>query len=146
MCQTPLVCEPISRKTSVPLTKAKPLQKETPQKNKRSCQFTTQSNTKASAFPSLRVQSKHEGTNMKCKPNCAPGGTLRKARLASCSGGILAGSTGECWRTAPARYSPHTRQDPPARDTQPNCSGGILRETHSRATLAGYSAGSTGDS
>ena len=78
----------------------------------------TQSNTKASPFPSLRVHSKHEGANMKCKPTCALGGTLSKTRLASCSGGTLAGSTGECWRAAPARYWPDTRQDPPARDTQ----------------------------
>ena len=55
---------------------------------------------------------------MKCKPNCAPGGTLSKTRLASCSGGILAGSTGEYWQAAPARYWPDTWQDPPARDTQ----------------------------
>ena len=55
---------------------------------------------------------------MKCKPSCAPGGTLSKTRLASCSGGIMAGSTGECWRAAPARFWPDTRKDPPARDTQ----------------------------
>ena len=104
-----------------------------------SCLFTTQSNTKASPFPSLRVHSKHEGTNMKCKPNCGPGGTLSKTRLASCSGGILAGSTGENWRAAPARCC--TRQDPPARDTQRDL--GILGGIHWRATL-GYSAGSAG--
>ena len=84
------------------------------------------------------MHSKHEGTNVKCKPNCAPGGTLSKTRLASCSG-----STGECWRAAPARYWPDTRQDPPARDTQ--------RDTW-RDPLASYSgilsrnlAGSTGE-
>ena len=53
---------------------------------------------------------------MKCKPNCAPGGTLSKTRLASCSGGILAGSTDECWRAG--SIWPDTRQDPPARDIQ----------------------------
>ena len=42
---------------------------ETRQGIKRSCLFATQSNTKASPFPSLRVHSKHEGTNMKCKPD-----------------------------------------------------------------------------
>ena len=90
---------------------------------------------------------------------------LSKTRLASCSGGILAGCAGECWRAAPARCWPDTRQDPPARDAQrdtrrdplagcsvwwdsrrdplASCSGGI----HWRATLgysAGYWAGSTG--
>ena len=73
-----------------------------------------------------RVHSKHEGANMKCKPNCAPGGTLSKTRLASCSGGILAGSTGECWRAAPARYWLDTWQDPPARDTQRDTWRGLL--------------------
>ena len=109
---------------------------------------------------------------MTCKPNCAPGGTLSKTRLASCSGGTLAGSTGECRRAAPARYWPDTRQDPPARDTQqdtwrdtlgysagylaihckllwhsadPLASRGILGGTHWRAALVGYSAGSTGE-
>ena len=83
---------------------------------------------------------------------------------------ILARSTGECWRAAPARYWPDTRQDQPARDTQRDIrwdysgilsgilggtrwwaalwwhtrrdplAGGILRGIHSRATL-GYSAG-----
>ena len=126
---------------------------------KRSCLFTTQSNTTASPFPSLRVHSKHEGTNMKCKPNCASGGTLSKTRLASCSSGILAGSTGEYWRAAPARYWPDTLQDPPARvgstgelrwDTQRDTwrdplAGGMLGGIHWRAALAGYSAGSTGE-
>ena len=87
-------------------------------------------------------------TNMKCKPNCAPGRTLSKTRLASCSGGILAGSTGEFWRAAPARYWPDTRPDPPARDTQRDArrdslasrSGGILGGIHCLAALAGYSA------
>ena len=133
--------------------KPSPFKKETRRGIKQSCLFTTQSNTKASPFPSLRVHSKHEGANMKCKPNCAPGGTLRKTRLASCSGGILAGSTGEYWRAAPARYWPDTRQDPPARDTQRDtrrdplagCSGGILGGIHWRAALAGCSAGSTGE-
>ena len=94
------------------------------------------------------------------------------ARLASCSGGILAGSTGECWRAAPAGYWPDVRQDPPARDTQRDTwrdplasyseilngilgrihwraalplasrSGGILGGIHWRAALAGYWAGS----
>ena len=164
LCQTPLVCEPISRtQTSVPLTKAKPLPKKTPTGIKQSCFFTTQSNTKASPFPSLRVHSRHEGASMKCKPNCAPGGTLSKTRLASCSGGILAGSN---WRILASRsglilagysagsigkgysagYSAgstgevlwrDTRRDPPA---LAGC-GGI----HWRAALAGYSAGSTGE-
>ena len=121
----------------------------------RSFLFTTQSNTKASPFPSLRVHSKR-------KPNCALGGTVSKTRLA--------GSTGEYWRAAPARYWPDTRQDPPARDTQRDTrrdpllsysvtlsgilggmlGGGIplraaLGGIHWRAALAGYSAGSTGE-
>ena len=91
---------------------------------------------------------------MKCKPNYAPGGTLSKTRLA--------GSTGECRQAAPARYGPDTQRDPPARDTQRDtrrdplardtgrdplarCSGGILGGIHWQATLAGYSAGSTGE-
>ena len=133
--------------------KPSPFQKETRRGIKQSCIFAAQSNTKAAPFPSLRVHSKHEGTNVKCKPNCAPGGTLSKTRLASCSGGILAGSTGECWRDAPARCWPDTRQDPPARDAQRDTwrdplasySGilsGILGGIHWRAALAGYSAGS----
>ena len=60
---------------------------------------------------------------MKCKPNCAPGGASSKTRLASCSGGILAGSTGECWRATP-----------PARDTQRD----TRRDTR-RDPLASYS-------
>ena len=93
------------------------------------------------SFPSLRVHSKHESANMKCKPNCAPGETVSKTRLASCSGGILAGSTGECWRAAPARYWPDTWQDPPQ-----GILSGILGGIHWRATLiysVGYWAGST---
>ena len=88
---------------------------------------------------------------MKCKPNCASGGTLSKTRLASCSSGILAGSTGEYWRAAPARYWPDTLQDPPARvgstgelrwDTQRDArrdplAGGMLGGIHWRAALAG---------
>ena len=91
---------------------------------------------------------------MKRKPNYLPDGTLSKTRLASCSGGILAGSTAEYWRTAPARYWPDTRQDPPARDSQRDTwrdllvsySGilsGILGGIHWRAGLVGYSAGSS---
>ena len=153
VCQTPLVCKPISRtQTSVPLTEAKPhpTQKETRQRIKRSCLFTTQSNTKASPFPSLRVHSEHEGTNMKCKANCAPGrdikqnqtgellwrdtGRIHSQILASRSGLILArysaGSTGkgtqrDTWRDPLASYS------------------GILGGIHWRAALVGYSAGST---
>ena len=76
-------------------------------------------------------------------PNChRPCSTL--SRLASCSGGILAKSTGECWQAAPARYWPDTRQDPPARDTQrdarrdprASCSGilsGMLSGIHWQA-------------
>ena len=136
--------------------------KETRRGINRSCLFTTQSNTKTSPFPRLRVHSKHEGTNMKCKPSCAPGGTFSKTRLASCSGGKLAGCTGECWRPAPARYWPDTRQDPLTRDTQRDTQrdplasySGILsgvitagstgEPLHWRPALAGYSAGSTGE-
>ena len=76
VCQTPLVCELISKtQTSVPLTKPSPFQRETRRGTRRSCLFTTQRNTKASPFPSLRVHSKHEGANMRCRPSCAPGGT-----------------------------------------------------------------------
>ena len=170
MCQTPLVCGPISRtQTSVPLTRAKPLPKAIRRGIKRSCLFTTQSDTKASPFPSLRVHSKHEGTNVKCKPNCAPSGTLSKTRLASCSGGILAGFTGgELLRLDTGRilgrihrerklsgtlggihrlfYSGGIR-DPLASYSGilAGCSGGILGGIHWRAALAGYSAGRTGE-
>ena len=102
---------------------------------------------------------------MKRKPNCAPGGTLSKTRLASCSGGILAGSTGEYWRAAPARYWPETRQDllsgilggiywratlgysaGCSAGSTGGCSGGILGGTTGELlTLAGYLAGSTGE-
>ena len=123
-----------------------------------------------SIIPSVRVHSKHEGTNMKCKPNCEPGGTLSKTRLASCSGGICAGSTGEYWLAAPARlagysagstgkgYSARTRRDPLASSSEililggihyraalVGCSAGSTGELLWRATLAGYSAGSTGE-
>ena len=88
---------------------------------------------------------------MKCKPNCARGGTLSKTRLASCSGGILAGSTGEYWRAAPARYWPDTRQDPPARDTQRDTRAGLTGELlwdteqdNRREPLAGCSGGILG--
>ena len=129
-CQTPLACEPRTQ-TSVPSTKAK-------RGIEQRSLFTPQSNTKASTFPSLKIHSKHEGTNVKCKTSCAPGGTLSKTRLADCSGGILAGSTGEYWRAAPAWYWPDTWQDPPARDPLAGYS------IHWRAALVGYSAGSTG--
>ena len=119
---------------------------------KRSCLFTAQRNTKASPFPSLRVRahSKHEGANMKFKPNCAPGGTLSKTTLASCSGrywqdplassalaGYSAGSTasyfgilskilgGIHWRAAMVGYLAS--------------SGVILGGIHWPAALAGYS-------
>ena len=135
---------------------------------KRSCLFTAQSNTKTSPFPSLRVHLKHEGTKITCKPNCAPGGTLSKTRLASCCGGILAGSTarilagrsgsigrilgrihrqgvlgGIHWRAALAGYwagpTGQLRRDPLA-----SRSGGTLGGIHWQAALAGYWAGSTG--
>ena len=94
---------------------------------------------------------------MKCKPNCAPGGTLSKTRLASCSGGILAGSN---WRILASRsgliLGRIHRQRILSRilggihwrllwwDDRRGCSGGILGGLHRRGTLAGYSAGSTG--
>ena len=96
------------------------------------------------------LRSKHEGTNMTCKPNFAPGGTLSKTRLASCcSGGILAGATGEYWR-ALAGYSAGPSgmlggiQWDTWRDPLAGCSGGILGGIHGQATLEGYLAGSTG--
>ena len=62
MCQTPLVCEPILRtQTSVPLTKAT--------KKKPDGGLSEVAYSQPTPFPSLRVHSKHEGTNMKCKPN-----------------------------------------------------------------------------
>ena len=156
MCQTAVVCEPISRtQTSVPFTRAKPLPKANATGIKRSCLFAAQSNTEASPFPSLRAHSEHEGTNMKRKPNCAPGGTLSKTRLASCSilagywrdplanaGGPLRLDTGRILgRThRQATLDRETRRDPLAA-----CSGGILGGIHWQATLAGYSAGSTGE-
>ena len=72
------------------------------------------------------------------------GRAVSNTRLASCSDGILARSTGEYWRAAPVRYWPDTRQDPPARGTQRDtrrdpltgCSGGILGGICWRAALA----------
>ena len=92
----------------------------------------------------------------KCKPNCAPGGTLSKTRLASCSGATLAGSGGILggihWRATLAGYSAGSTGEPKGktqrdtrRDPLAGCSGGILGGIHWRATLAGYSAGSTGE-
>ena len=102
---------------------------------------------------------------MKCKPNSSPGGALYKQNqtgellwrntggihwriLASRSGSILAGysegSTGK-------GYSADTRRDPLASYSGilsrmlGGCCGGILGGIHWRATLAGYSAGSTGE-
>ena len=82
---------------------------------------------------------------MKCKPNCAPGGTLSKTRLASCSGGILAPSTDEYWR------HPLTNTGEPLRLHTGRILGrihrqGILSGKLGGATLeysAGYSAGSS---
>ena len=94
-----------------------------------------------------------KATNMKCKPNCGPGGTSSKTRLASCSAGILAGSTGEHWRALRLDTGRILgRIDPPARDTQRDTKrdplasySGILSGIHCRAALAGYSAGFTGE-
>ena len=72
--------------------------------------------------------SKHEDTNMKCKPNCAPGGTLSKTRLASCSGGVLARSTGEMLASRSGLILAR-------------CSAGLTGKGYS----AGCSAGSTGE-
>ena len=135
--QTPLVCEPILRtQTSVPFTKAK-----------RNCLLTTQSNTKASPFPSLRAHSKHEGTNLKLcagrdiKQNQTgellwrDTGGIHWRTLASRSGLVVAGYS--------ARYSAGSTGGLLWWDTRRWRSGGI----HWRATLgysAGYSAGSTG--
>ena len=105
--------------------KAKLLPKRSPMGIKRSCLFTTQSNTKASPFPSLRLHSKHESTNIKRKPNCVPGGTLSKTRLASCSGGILASST--------------NTGEPLRLDT-----GRIYGRIHRQGILSGILGGSTG--
>ena len=92
------------------------LENSTPSKKK----FTAQSNTKASPFRSLRVHSKHEGTNMKCKPTCAPGGELPWRDTGGIHWRMLASrsrDTGELlWDTRR-----DTRRDPLAR-----CSGGIL--------------------
>ena len=63
----------------------------------------------------------------------------RREPLLGCSGGVLAGSTGELlWRD--------TRRDPGELlwDTQ-GCSGGILGGIHWRDALTEYSAGSTGE-
>ena len=124
------------------------------------------SNTKASPFPSLRVHSKHEGANMKCKTQLRAGRDIKQNQtgeqlwrthwqiLASRSGSILAGC-GIHWRAALAGYSAgstgeqlwrDTGRDPLAwRDPLATRSGGILGGIHWRAALAGYSAGSTGD-
>ena len=97
---------------------------------------------------------------MKCKPNCALGGTLSKTRLASCSGGGY-------WQAAPARYWPDTWDSKGwmlggncapggtlSKTRLASCSGGILAGStdeywraapaRSAGYLAGYLAGSTG--
>ena len=103
---------------------------------------------------------------MKCKPSCALGGTLSKTRLASCSGGILAGSAGSIL----AGYSAGStgqgstgellwdaqrdnRREPRAHSSDGILGGihwrgkyygilsGILGGIHWRAALVGYSAG-----
>ena len=77
---------------------------------------------------------------MKSKPNCGPGGTLSKTRLASCSGGHwqdLLANTGEPLRLDTGRIL--------GRIHQQGILSGILGGIHWRATLgysAEYSAGS----
>ena len=103
-------------------------------------------------FPSLRVHSKHEGTNMKCKPNCAPCGTLKtQTGLASCSGAIH-------WRYS-AAYSAgshggllwwvlggiHRLAGYSLLVSYAEILSGILGAIHWRAALVGYSAGSIGE-
>ena len=102
----------------------------------------TQRNTKASPFPSrrVRVHSKHEGANMKCKPKCAPGGTLSKTTLASCSGRYwqdpLASSDGILGRI----HWRDTRRDPLA--SYFGRLRKILGGIHWRAAMVGYLASS----
>ena len=89
--------------------------------------------------------------NVKRQPNCAPGGTLSKTSLASCSGAILAGS----WRAVSARYWPNTRRDPPAKGSQRGtrrdplgylaATGGLLWWDTTGELLWRDSAGSTGE-
>ena len=121
------------------------------------------------------MHSKHEGTNMKCKPNCA-GRDIKQNQ----TGELLWRDTGGIhWRILASR-SGLIRQDPPAaKDTQQvysadstgellwdtqrdtrrdplvGCSGGNplasysgsgdWRATLGRAAVVGYSAGSTGE-
>ena len=76
---------------------------------------------------------------MKSKPNCAPGGTLSKTRLASCSGGHwrdLLANTGEPLRLDTGRIL--------GRIHRQGILSGILGGIYWRAALVGYSAGSTG--
>ena len=91
---------------------------------------------------------------MKCKPDCAPGGTLSKTRLASCSGGILAGY----WRDTLANTGEPLRLDTGrilGRDTQGDTRRHLLASYSGILSwmlggirwqaLVGYSAGSTGE-
>ena len=99
--------------------------------------------------------------------------TLSKTRQASCSGGILAGSTGDeplrfdtgrilgrqgifsgilsgiHWQAALVGYLAGSTGEPLWRDTRrdplASSSGGILGGIHWQTALAGYSAGSTGE-
>ena len=101
-------------------------------------------------FRALRVHSKHEGANMKCKPNCPPGGTLSKTRLASCSGGIhwriLASRSGSTLAgyTAGSTGKGFSAQRDPLASFSAILSG-TLGGIHWRAALVGYSAGCTGE-
>ena len=71
---------------------------------------------------------------MKCKPDSARGGTLSKTRLASCSGGVLAGSTGEPLRLNTGRIL--------GRIHRQGILSGIRRDP--LASYSGIQAGATG--
>ena len=114
---------------------------------------------------------KHEGTNMKCKPNCAPGGTLIikqkpdwQAALAGYWRDPLANTGKPLQLDAGRKLGRIHRQGlsrilggihwratwlwwDTRRDSLASYAGGILGWIHWRATLgysAGYSAGSSG--
>ena len=100
-----------------------------------------------------RTHSKHEGANMKCKPKQNQTGELlwrdtggiHWRMLASRSGSILAGySAGSTGKGYSAAYSAGSIGGRDAR-RDPLASYSGLSGIHWRATLTGYSAGSTGE-
>ena len=162
MCQTLLVCEPTSRtQTSVPLTKAKPLPKRNPTGDLTKLLIHSPKQHKSITLSELQGTLKtrrhqHEmwippsiPLSIPCRwilPSIRPVSSrsgspaIRQwippvSRQSSLPVGFCLMSGFLLWDT-----QRDTRRDPLA-----GCSGRILGGIHWRATLAGYSAGSTGE-